>query len=53
MAILRAHRGLPRNKALIKFLSEPGVKAIMQKTESHYMAEQQKEMHKVDKELFL
>ncbi|HRE96248.1 MAG TPA: preprotein translocase subunit SecA, partial [Flavobacteriales bacterium] len=52
MAVLRAHRGLPRNKALIKFMSEPGVKAIMQKTESQYMAEQQKEMHKVDKELF-
>lgn len=52
MALLRAHRGLPRTKALIKYLSEPGVKAVMQKTENHYLADQQKEMHKVDKELY-
>jgi preprotein translocase subunit SecA len=52
LPILRAHRGLPKNKALIKFLSEQGVKALMQKTESHYMQDQSKEMHKVDAELY-
>jgi preprotein translocase subunit SecA len=52
MALLRAFRGLPKNKALIKFLSEPGVRAILQKTENHYMQDQSREMHKVDSELF-
>ncbi len=52
MALLRAHRGLPKNKALIKFLSEQGVRALMQKTENHFMQDQSKEMHKVDAELF-
>src|SRR3546814_75930 len=52
LALLRAHRGLPKNKALIKFLSEPGVKQILQKTENHYLQDQQREMHKVDAELY-
>jgi len=52
MALLRSYRGLPRNKALIKFLSEPGIKAQLQKTENFYMQDQGKEMHKVDEELF-
>lgn len=52
MALLRSYRGLPRNKALIKFLSEPGIKAQLQKTENYYMQDQGKEMHKVDEELF-
>ena len=52
MALLRAFRGLPRNKALIKYLSEPGIKAHLQKTENFYMQEQGKHMKKVDKELF-
>lgn len=52
LALLRAHRGLPRNKALIKFLSEPGVKALLQKTENFYMQDQSRDMHKVDAELF-
>ena len=43
--LLRAHHGLPKNKALIKFLSEPGMKALLQKTENYYMAEQNKHMH--------
>jgi len=50
--LLRAYRGLPRNKALIKFLSEEGVKIQLQKTENYYMQDQNKEMHKVDAELF-
>ncbi len=52
IALLRAHRGLPRNKALIKYLSEPGIKAHLQKTENFYMQEQGKQMKKIDKELF-
>ncbi|MDQ3110417.1 MAG: preprotein translocase subunit SecA [Bacteroidota bacterium] len=52
MKLLRCHRGLPKNKALIKFLSEPGVRALMQKTESTYIADNQRDMHKVDAELF-
>lgn len=52
MALLRAFRGLPKNKALIKFLSEPGMRAVLQKTENHYMQDQSREMHKVDAELF-
>ena len=50
--LLRATRGLPKNKALIKFLSEPGMRALVQKTENFYMAEQNKHMHIVDDELF-
>ncbi|MFW5793643.1 MAG: preprotein translocase subunit SecA [Bacteroidota bacterium] len=50
--LLRCHRGLPKNKALIKFLSEPGIKNILQKTENFYMAEQNKHMHIIDDELF-
>lgn len=50
--LLRAFRGLPKNKALIKFLSEPGVKAHLQKVENFYMAEQNKQMPIIDKELF-
>jgi preprotein translocase subunit SecA len=52
MALLRAYRGLPKNKALIKFLSEPGIRAILQKTENHYLQDQSREMHKVDAQLF-
>ncbi len=52
MAILRAYRGLPKNNALIKFLSEPGVRALLQKTEAYYLQDQQKEMPKIDAELY-
>ncbi|OIO99236.1 MAG: preprotein translocase subunit SecA [Bacteroidetes bacterium CG2_30_33_31] len=50
--LFRAYRGLPKNKALIKFLSESGMKAGLQKTENFYMAEQSKNMHIIDDELF-
>lgn len=50
--LFRSYRGLPKNKALIKFLSESGMKALMQKTENFYLAEQQKNMHIIDDELF-
>ncbi len=49
---MRAQRGLPKNGALIKFLSEPGIRSKLQKIENHYLADQQREMHKVDEELF-
>ncbi|HMN32610.1 MAG TPA: preprotein translocase subunit SecA [Chitinophagaceae bacterium] len=52
LALLRAHRGLPKNKATIKFLSEVGIKQILQKTENYYLADQQKNMPKVDAELY-
>ena len=50
--LLRAHRGLPKNKALIKFLSEQGMKAVLLKTENFYMQEQNKHMHIIDDELY-
>ncbi|MGK0638039.1 preprotein translocase subunit SecA [Schleiferia thermophila] len=46
--LLRAHRGLPKFKPLIKYLSEEGIKTILQKTENYYLQEQGKEMPKVD-----
>ncbi|XHR93215.1 preprotein translocase subunit SecA [Mucilaginibacter sp. UC70_90] len=52
LALLRAFRGLPKSKALIKFLSEGGNRTILQKVENHYMQDQGKEMPKVDSELF-
>ncbi|MBT8222314.1 MAG: preprotein translocase subunit SecA [Eudoraea sp.] len=49
--LLRVHRGLPKNKALIKFLSEEGIKQLLQKTENFYMQDNNREMPKVDAEL--
>lgn len=50
--LLRAHHGLPKNKALIKFLSEPGMKALMLKTENFYLQEQAKNMHIINDQLY-
>ena len=50
--LLRAYRGLPKSKALIKFLSETGMKAILQRTENFYMQEQNKYMHIIDDDLY-
>ena len=50
--LFRAFRGLPKNKALIKYLSEKGNKTLMQKTENYYLQDQAKEMHLVDNELY-
>ena len=50
--LLRVFRGLPKNKALIKFLSEEGVKQLLQKTENFYMQDNNREMHKIDKKLY-
>jgi len=49
--LLRVHRGLPKNKALIKFLSEEGIKQLLQKTENYYMQDNNREMPVVDEEL--
>ena len=50
--LLRAFRGLPKNKVLIKYLSEDGIRAQLQKTENFYMQEKSKNMHIVDEDLF-
>ncbi len=52
LALFRAHRGLPKNSALIKFLSEPGMRVKLQKAENYYLADQQREMPKADEELY-
>jgi preprotein translocase subunit SecA len=52
LALYRSHRGLPKNNALIKYLSEPGMKVKLQKSENYYLGEQQKNMHIVDDELY-
>ncbi len=50
--LLRVFRGIPKNKALIKYLSEEGVKQLLQKTENFYMQDNNREMPKVDQELY-
>ena len=50
--LLRTHRALPKNKALIKFLSEDGVKQLLQKTENFYMQDNNREMPKIDEALY-
>jgi preprotein translocase subunit SecA len=52
LALLRAFRGMPKSKALIKYLSEGANRQLLLKTENYYMQDQSKEMHKVDAELF-
>lgn len=52
LQLLRAHKGLPKTKALIKFLSEEGIKAAMQKTENFYMQDNSKNMHVVTDPLY-
>ena len=50
--LLRAHKGLPKYKPLIKFLSEQGVKVLLQKTEAIYMQDNNRRMHEITDELF-
>ncbi|MCK3685292.1 preprotein translocase subunit SecA [Maribellus sp. YY47] len=52
LLLLRAHKGLPKNKSLIKFLSEEGMKGVLQKTENFYMQENSKNMHIVTDPLY-
>lgn len=51
LALLRSYRALPKNRPLIKFLSEDGVKVMLNRTENHYMQEQNKHMHIADEPL--
>jgi preprotein translocase subunit SecA len=50
--LLRAYRSMPKNKALIKFLSEEGIKQLLQKTENQYMQDNNRDMHLVDEALY-
>jgi preprotein translocase subunit SecA len=52
LALFRAYRGLPKNKPLIKFLSETGVRAVLQKTENFYLQDNSRQMPEADKPLF-
>ena len=52
LLLLRAHKGLPKTKAIIKFLSEEGIKAGMQKVENYYMQDNSKNMHIVTDPLY-
>jgi len=51
-SLLRVYRGIPKNKALIKYLSEEGVKQLLQKTENFYMQDNNREMPKIDEALY-
>jgi len=50
--LLRAHKGLPKYQPLIKYLSEPGIKVILQKSENYYMQDNEKEMPVVTDPLY-
>ena len=52
LALFRSFKGMPKSKALIKFLSEPGVKVRLQKTEEFYLQENEKNMHIATDELY-
>ena len=52
LALFRAWKGMPKSKALIKFLSEPGNKVRLQKTEEFYLQENEKNMHIATDELY-
>ena len=52
LSLFRAHRGLPKYKPLIKYLSEIGTKAIMQKTENYYLQDNSKFMPEADEPLY-
>ncbi len=52
LALLRAHRAMPKYRPLIKFLSEEGIKVKLQKAENFYMQEQSKNMHLADAPLY-
>ena len=52
LLLLRAHKGMPKNKSIIKFLSEEGMKGILLKTENFYMQDNNKNMHIVTDPLY-
>ena len=53
LALFRSFKGMPKSKALIKYLSEPGIKVRLQKTEEFYLQENEKNMHIATDELYL
>ena len=52
LLLFRAHRGLPKSKPLIKFLSETGMRAVLLATEAHYLADNSRQMPKADMPLY-
>ncbi len=52
LLLYRCFKGLPKYQPLIKFLSEPGMKQLMQKTEAYYMQDNEREMPTVTDELY-
>jgi len=52
LMLFRAHRGLPKSKPLIKFLSETGMRAVLQKTENHYLQDNARQMPQADAPLY-
>ena len=50
--LFRCHKGLPKYQPLIKFLSEPGMKQLMQKTEAYFLQDNEREMPQVTDELY-
>ena len=50
--LFRSFKGFPRNKALIKYLSEEGIKSQMLKTEEYFMSENMRHMHEATDELY-
>lgn len=52
VCLLRAHRGFPKNKKLMKLFSEPSNKTLMQQTEIEYLRDNAKRLHEIDDELY-
>jgi preprotein translocase subunit SecA len=52
IALLRSHRGFPKNKKLLKLFAEPSNKTLMHQTEIEYLRDNSKRMHEIDDELF-
>jgi preprotein translocase subunit SecA len=52
LPLFRAHRAMPKHKPLIKFLSEPGIKAVLQRTENYYLQDNKRNMPEADKPLY-
>jgi preprotein translocase subunit SecA len=52
LALFRAHRAMPKYKPLIKYLSETGIKAVLQKTENYYLQDNKRNMPEADKPLY-
>ncbi|WP_324675711.1 preprotein translocase subunit SecA [Hymenobacter sp. GOD-10R] len=52
LALFRAYRGLPKSKPLIKFLSETGIRAVLQKTENYYLQDNSRQMPEADMPLY-